>query len=282
MIVDLYGNGHHSWVYGERQLRRTWNLRRQTLRIGEVSKTTGLSVRMIRYYETHGWIKSTRTSSTQRRYTARDVYRLGMLRALLAAGIAPDRAVSALNNELPPDELTKARHMVVVLAGQTAEAAQHLTPATSESPNFEEPDRRMAVTFDTFVLRTRVDSLLTNALRPAGITSADYAMLSLLIVEGGLTPAAMTRLVGNAPSTVSSRLDRMQQQGWIERTVDPDAKGSWRIELTEAGRRRFEAAFPYAQSTLRRLYEAFADAGVDSSALRDDLTKMSSVVRSLL
>jgi DNA-binding transcriptional MerR regulator/DNA-binding MarR family transcriptional regulator len=252
------------------------------LRIGQVSKTTGLSVRMIRYYETHGWIKSTRTSSPHRRYTSRDVYRLGMLRALLAAGIAPDRAVRALNNELPPDELAKLRHMVIALAGQTAEAAQHLAPATVESPNFEEPDRRMAVTFDTFVLRVRVDSLLTKALRPVGITSGEYAMLSLLVVEDGLTPPAITRLVGNAPSTVTSRLDKMQQQGWIERTVNPDAKGSWRIELTEAGRRRFEAAFPYAQTILHRLYEALADAGVDSAALRDNLTKMSSVVRSLL
>jgi DNA-binding MarR family transcriptional regulator len=107
-------------------------------------------------------------------------------------------------------------------------------------------------------------------------------MLSLLVVEDGLTPAAITRLVGNAPSTVTSRLDKMQQQGWIERTVNTDAKGSWRIELTEAGRRRFEVAFPYAQTILHRLYEALADAGVDSAALRDNLTKMSSVVRSLL
>jgi DNA-binding MarR family transcriptional regulator len=178
--------------------------------------------------------------------------------------------------------IAKLRHMVVTLAGQTAEAAQHLAPATVESPNFEEPDRRMAVTFDTFVLRTRVDSLLSKALRPVGITSGEYAMLSLLVVEDGLTPAAITRLVGNAPSTVTSRLEKMQQQGWIERTVNPDAKGSWRIELTEAGRRRFEAAFPYAQTILHRLYEALADAGVDSAALRDNFTKMSSVVRSLL
>jgi hypothetical protein len=89
-----------------------------------------------------------------------------MLRALLAAGIAPDRAVSALNNELPPDELARPRHALTELRDQTAEA-----------------------------------------------------------------------LVGNAPSTVTSRLERMQRQGWIERTVNPNAKGSWRIELTVAGRR---------------------------------------------
>jgi hypothetical protein len=29
----------------------------------------------------------------------------------------------------------------------------------------------------------------------------------------------------------------MQRQGWIERTVNPNAKGTWRIELTVAGRR---------------------------------------------
>lgn len=235
---------------------------------------------MIRYYETHG--ASIRTSSRQRRYTSEDVLRLRMLRALLAAGIAPDRAVSALNGELPPDELAKLRHALTELAAETAEAAQHLAPAPAGSLRLEEPDQRMAVAFDTFVLRTRVESLLTKALRPVGITSGDYAMLSLLVVEDGLTPAAITRLVGRAPSTVTSRLDRMLRQGWIQRTVNPTTKGSWRVELTEAGRKRFEAAFPYAEAILQRLNNALADAGIDLPVLRDNLTKMSSVVRSLL
>jgi hypothetical protein len=53
--------GGWTWAHPKRKL----TLERRTLRIGEVSKTTGLSVRMIRYYESHGWIKSTRTSSPQ-------------------------------------------------------------------------------------------------------------------------------------------------------------------------------------------------------------------------
>ena len=115
------------------------------MRIGEVSKTTGLSVRMIPLLR-NSWMDQKHPHQFHAApVPPRDVYRLGMLRALLAAGIAPDRAVSAINNELPPDELAMLRHMVIALAGQTAEAAQHLAPATVESPNFEEPDRRMAV-----------------------------------------------------------------------------------------------------------------------------------------
>src|SRR3954447_15165656 len=53
--------------------------------------------------------------------------------------------------------------------------------------------------FDTFMMRTRMESVLTAALQPAGIRSGDYAVVSLIAVEGSMTPATFARLLGVAP-----------------------------------------------------------------------------------
>ncbi|MDN5331946.1 MAG: MerR family transcriptional regulator, glutamine synthetase repressor [Tepidanaerobacteraceae bacterium] len=54
--------------------------------IGEVEKRTGLSARQIRYYESMGLIRPTRTSGGQRRYTESDVLRLIRIKQMKDSG----------------------------------------------------------------------------------------------------------------------------------------------------------------------------------------------------
>ncbi|GAB2854334.1 MerR family transcriptional regulator [Actinocorallia aurea] len=58
------------------------------MRIGELAKQAGVSVRSLRYYEEQGLLASERSSSGQRRYPDESVQRVMFLQRLYAAGLS--------------------------------------------------------------------------------------------------------------------------------------------------------------------------------------------------
>ncbi|MFC5061091.1 MerR family transcriptional regulator [Actinomycetospora atypica] len=58
------------------------------MRIGEVAKDSGVSVRALRYYEEQGLLTSVRTTGGQRVYSADAVGRVDWIRMLLGAGLS--------------------------------------------------------------------------------------------------------------------------------------------------------------------------------------------------
>ncbi|WP_245266900.1 MerR family transcriptional regulator [Saccharomonospora piscinae] len=57
------------------------------LPIGAVAAATGVSARLLRYYEEQNLLAPARTSSGQRRYDESDIERVGRIRRLLDAGL---------------------------------------------------------------------------------------------------------------------------------------------------------------------------------------------------
>lgn len=57
------------------------------MRIGELSARTGVSQRLLRYYEDQGLLAPLRESSGYRQYRDTDIDRVRRIRALLAAGL---------------------------------------------------------------------------------------------------------------------------------------------------------------------------------------------------
>jgi DNA-binding transcriptional MerR regulator len=62
-------------------------MRRVTLRIGTLSRRTGVSERLLRYYEEQGLLHPRRRPNGYRQYRDSDVAAVGHIRALLAAGL---------------------------------------------------------------------------------------------------------------------------------------------------------------------------------------------------
>ncbi|MGW7350329.1 MerR family transcriptional regulator [Streptomyces sp. NPDC054784] len=58
------------------------------MRIGELARRTGASVRSLRYYEEQGLLTSSRSASGQRRFTPDQVERVACIRQLYAAGLS--------------------------------------------------------------------------------------------------------------------------------------------------------------------------------------------------
>lgn len=57
------------------------------MRIGDVARATGVSPRLLRYYEEQGLLRPTRSANGYREYSASDVAAVSRIRALLAAGL---------------------------------------------------------------------------------------------------------------------------------------------------------------------------------------------------
>jgi len=66
------------------------------MRIGELSRRTGVSVRLLRYYEQQGLLAPARRPSGYREYRDEDVEQVRRIRLLLAAGLPTTRISHAL------------------------------------------------------------------------------------------------------------------------------------------------------------------------------------------
>jgi DNA-binding transcriptional MerR regulator len=65
------------------------------MRIGELAKRSGVSVRALRYYEEQGLLQPTRSPSGQRHYPESAVERVGFFQDMYAAGLS-SRNIAAL------------------------------------------------------------------------------------------------------------------------------------------------------------------------------------------
>jgi len=68
----------------------------ETIRIGELSRRSGVSQRLLRYYEEQGLLQPRRRPSGYREYQASDVAVVRRIRGLLAAGLPTATIASVL------------------------------------------------------------------------------------------------------------------------------------------------------------------------------------------
>ena len=96
-------------------------------------------------------------------------------------------------------------------------------------------------------LARRVTRLYDDALRPHGLTVAQFGLLTALIRLGPTSPAALARALDLEKSTLSRNLARMAEHGWISNDEAAAGRGV-EIKVLAAGRRMFERTYPAWQA----------------------------------
>lgn len=87
----------------------------------------------------------------------------------------------------------------------------------------------------------------------SGISMADYGLLARLedAGEDGLRMSDLANLAVFSRSRISHAVDRLEQDGWVERRSCPtDRRGSY-AALTDTGRLKLEQARPVHDETIR-------------------------------
>ena len=94
-------------------------------------------------------------------------------------------------------------------------------------------------------INRRIKNALRETLVPYGITSEDWSMLSTLRLrkEGKRSsPGALARDMELSSGAMTSRLDRLEELGFVKRLPDPGDRRGVVVELTDEGRAAWDAA----------------------------------------
>ncbi|WP_199443518.1 MerR family transcriptional regulator [Umezawaea beigongshangensis] len=85
------------------------------MRIGELSKRTGVSPRSLRYYEEQGLLVSSRSDSGQRHYSDFEVQRVSLIRQLFDAGMSSRVIATVLPCVDVPGDLSVAEETLTAM-----------------------------------------------------------------------------------------------------------------------------------------------------------------------
>jgi DNA-binding transcriptional MerR regulator len=252
------------------------------MRIGAVAQQTGLSARMIRYYETQEPDAGPgRNSRRHRQYSEEDVARLRAFRALLAAGLTREEARAATCRPISDDARRRAETALDHLIAASLDARRSLSrpgPAKEGAA----PENRIGLLFDLCLARTRAEVLLNLMIRRLGVVSTELGLLDLIWADQQATPATLARLIGQPPSTLQGRLARLTERGLIRRRVDSSAGRSGRLELTPAGLEVAKAALDPAAAVYSGLQRALQEDGLSVAHVRRVIRSLSAALRSLM
>jgi len=96
--------------------------------------------------------------------------------------------------------------------------------------------------FTQWLVGRAAQNLVDDVLRPAGLTSDELPVYSMLASDTPVTPTELSRWMAAPATTVSSVVKRLQARGHVFREKHPQDRRSYRIRLTPAGRDTHQAA----------------------------------------
>lgn len=117
---------------------------------------------------------------------------------------------------------------------------------------------RTSLLYDVFVLYQSVGTMLGRALSPAPLTPEEYAIYSHIFEYNRCTPSEMARDLNMPLQTVSDWIAVLRKRGHLVSSANDLDRRSYRISLTEEGRRiqqetnvHFERAYRLFIESLR-------------------------------
>lgn len=125
-------------------------------------------------------------------------------------------------------------------------------------------------------VRSHIDAEIQNLVQAHGLGPANLAVLVTLARISGEHGVSQRRLMaelGLTSGTISVRMDRLVDDGLVDRRPDPDSGRSTLITLTARGRELFERIAPSYVANESRLLAALTD---------DERTLLATLLRKLL
>lgn len=91
-----------------------------------------------------------------------------------------------------------------------------------------------------------------------GLTHGQFFMLVAVMEEEGLLPSELAEKIAQDRATTTGLLDRLENDGWIERNTDKRDRRTLRIYLTPHAKKHREAIMKLFEETNRRFVNRFS------------------------
>lgn len=124
-----------------------------------------------------------------------------------------------------------------------------------------------------------VRTALDETVRGFGLTTPQYAALSVLARRGGLSSAQLARRAFVTPQAMNQIVAQLEAEALITRAPDPGNGRILRAELTEEGKRRLEACEAAVDGIEDHMLNALDPESVDR--LREGLLACAVALRDL-
>jgi DNA-binding MarR family transcriptional regulator len=99
---------------------------------------------------------------------------------------------------------------------------------------------------------------LESALREHGLTGAQYAVVTVLARDPGMSGADLARACNTTPQAMNGVLATLERAGLIERRPHPTHGRVLQVNLTDEGARRLKAATPAVRALEKEMEEGLA------------------------
>ena len=94
---------------------------------------------------------------------------------------------------------------------------------------------------------------MDGALRAQGLSGAQYAALSVLARDPGMSGADLARVCNTTPQAMNGVVTTLQREGLVARSAHPTHGRILQAFLTEEGRRRLDLATPAVRAVERSI-----------------------------
>jgi DNA-binding MarR family transcriptional regulator len=105
-----------------------------------------------------------------------------------------------------------------------------------------------------------------------GLRDGDLATLDLLGREGPLSPTALARAMQVHPATMTGVLDRLEQQGWVQRERDPTDRRAVLIHPVAARAREMMGHYAGMNGAIERIAASYSPA--ELAVIADFLSRL--------
>lgn len=130
-----------------------------------------------------------------------------------------------------------------------------MTRTDPHQPTADDLDRQLTARI------TRLSRLMRHgfdrALEPFGITSVQFGLLNRLSIQDGQVQADLGRRMAIEPATLTGIVQRLEREGWVQRSCDPENRRLQRVWLTDKAREAMPALLNMQAQRRERSFSGF-------------------------
>jgi len=104
-----------------------------------------------------------------------------------------------------------------------------------------------------------VSAVIKQDITSYDLNTSEFGTLELLYNRGAQPIQSVANRMLMANSSMTYVIDKLEQKGFITRTIDDIDKRVTMVDLTDAGRAFFGSIFPHHKNTLSNMYKDLSD-----------------------